>query len=166
MFCQFISWSNWVNSGKFMDNGWTSRQIMAEKEIFYEDLIIIKLYKNMFVQLSISPTARRTSILNAISWNQFCRSIRLKFKAFAFSGEISFFLHFRTVVFSMFHQNLVKTLVNKIENSASELIQLIVSTMKDCTTTLHFKIMLSNNWSIETKRAVFIISRCYRANPT
>ena len=29
-FCQFISWTNWVNSGKFMDNCWISRQVMAD----------------------------------------------------------------------------------------------------------------------------------------
>ena len=29
LFCQFISWTNWVNSGKFMDNCWISCQVMA-----------------------------------------------------------------------------------------------------------------------------------------
>ena len=28
LFCQFISWKNWVNSGKFMDNCWISCQVM------------------------------------------------------------------------------------------------------------------------------------------
>ena len=32
MFCQFISWANWVNSGKFIDNSWISCQIMADME--------------------------------------------------------------------------------------------------------------------------------------
>ena len=30
LFCQFISWTNWVNSGKFMDNCWISCQVMAD----------------------------------------------------------------------------------------------------------------------------------------
>ena len=30
LFCQFISWTNWVNSGKFMDNCWVSCHVMAE----------------------------------------------------------------------------------------------------------------------------------------
>ena len=29
LFFQFISWTNWVNSGKFMDNWWISCQVMA-----------------------------------------------------------------------------------------------------------------------------------------
>ena len=33
LFCQFISWTNWANSGKFMDNCWISRQVMADMEI-------------------------------------------------------------------------------------------------------------------------------------
>ena len=43
LFCQFISWTNWVNSGKFMDNYWVSCQIMADMENFYDDLMIINL---------------------------------------------------------------------------------------------------------------------------
>ena len=30
LFCQFISWTNWVNSRKFMDNCWISCQFMAD----------------------------------------------------------------------------------------------------------------------------------------
>ena len=44
LFCQFISWSNWVNSGKFMDNCWISCQVMADMKKVYNDLIIINLY--------------------------------------------------------------------------------------------------------------------------
>ena len=44
--CQFIRWTNWVNSGKFMDNGWISCQVMADMEKFYDDLIIINLYNS------------------------------------------------------------------------------------------------------------------------
>ena len=43
-FFQFISWTNWVDSGKFMDNCWISCQVMADVEKFYNDLIIINLY--------------------------------------------------------------------------------------------------------------------------
>ena len=45
LFCQFISLTNWVNSGKFMDNCWISSQLMVDMKIFYNDLIIINLYK-------------------------------------------------------------------------------------------------------------------------
>ena len=44
LFCQFISWTNWVNSGKFMDNCWTiSCQVMAYMKNVCIDLIIINL---------------------------------------------------------------------------------------------------------------------------
>ena len=39
LFCQLISWTNWVNSGKFMDNCWISCQVMADMKKIYEDLI-------------------------------------------------------------------------------------------------------------------------------
>ena len=45
VFCQFISWTNWVNSGKFMDNCWISCQVMAGIEKVYDDLIIVNLYR-------------------------------------------------------------------------------------------------------------------------
>ena len=44
LFCQFISWTHWVNSGKFMDNCWISCQVMADMEKLYDDLIITNLY--------------------------------------------------------------------------------------------------------------------------
>ena len=44
LFCQFMSWTNWVNSGKFMDNCWILCQVMADMEKFYGNLIIINLY--------------------------------------------------------------------------------------------------------------------------
>ena len=44
LFCQFISWTNWVNSGKFMDNCWISCQVMADMEKVFDDLIIINLF--------------------------------------------------------------------------------------------------------------------------
>ena len=43
LFCEFISWTNWVNSGKFMDNCWISCQVMADEKKVYKDLIIINL---------------------------------------------------------------------------------------------------------------------------
>ena len=43
LFCQFISWTNWVNSGKFMDNCWISCQVMADMKKVYKDLIIMNL---------------------------------------------------------------------------------------------------------------------------
>ena len=30
LFCQFIRWTNWVNSGRFMENCWTSCQVMVD----------------------------------------------------------------------------------------------------------------------------------------
>ena len=44
LFCQFISWANWINSGKFMDNCWISIQVLADMKKVYNDLIIINLY--------------------------------------------------------------------------------------------------------------------------
>ena len=44
VFCQFISWTNWVNSSKFMDNCWISCQVMADMKKVYDDLMIINLY--------------------------------------------------------------------------------------------------------------------------
>ena len=43
LFCQFISWTNWVNSGKFMNNCWISCQVMADMEKIYNDLMIFNL---------------------------------------------------------------------------------------------------------------------------
>ena len=43
LFCHFISWTNWVNSGKFMDNCWISCQVMADMKKVYNNLIIINL---------------------------------------------------------------------------------------------------------------------------
>ena len=54
LFCQFISWTNWVNSGKFMDNCWISCQVMADMKKVYDDLIIINLYESPFVALLLA----------------------------------------------------------------------------------------------------------------
>ena len=41
LFCQFKSWTNWVNSGKFiLDNCWISCQVMAGMKKKLQDLII------------------------------------------------------------------------------------------------------------------------------
>ena len=48
LFCPFISWTNWINSGKFMDNWWISCQVMADIKKVYDDLIIINLYHECF----------------------------------------------------------------------------------------------------------------------
>ena len=48
LFCLFISWTNRVHSGKFMDNWWISCQLMVDMEHFYDNLIIVNLYmKNL-----------------------------------------------------------------------------------------------------------------------
>ena len=44
LFCHFISWTNWVISGKFMDNCRISCQVMDGMKKVYDDLIIINLY--------------------------------------------------------------------------------------------------------------------------
>ena len=44
LFWQFISWTNWVNSCKYMDNCWISCQVMADMKKVCVDLIIINLY--------------------------------------------------------------------------------------------------------------------------
>ena len=44
LFCQFISWTKWVNSCKFMDNCWISCQVRADMKKVYNNLIIINLY--------------------------------------------------------------------------------------------------------------------------
>ena len=44
LFFQFISWTNLVNSGKFMDNCWIPCQVMDDMKKVYSDLIIINLY--------------------------------------------------------------------------------------------------------------------------
>ena len=43
LFFQFISQTNWVISGKFMDNCWISCQVRADMKEVYNDLIIINL---------------------------------------------------------------------------------------------------------------------------
>ena len=47
LFCQFISWTKFGNSGKSLDNFWISCQVMADMEKFYDDLIIINLYLHL-----------------------------------------------------------------------------------------------------------------------
>ena len=44
LFRQFISWTNWLNSGKSMGNCWISCQVMAGMKKVYDNLIIVNLY--------------------------------------------------------------------------------------------------------------------------
>ena len=44
LYCQLISWTNWVNSGKFMDNCWISCQVMADMKKKCDYIIIINLH--------------------------------------------------------------------------------------------------------------------------
>ena len=57
LFCQFISLTNWVNSGKFMDNCWISYQVMADMRKVYDDLIIINLYQSRVLRVEILCSA-------------------------------------------------------------------------------------------------------------
>ena len=43
LFCQFLTWTDLVNSAKFMDNCWISCQVMADMKKVYDNLIIINL---------------------------------------------------------------------------------------------------------------------------
>ena len=52
---QFISSTNRVNSGKFMDNCWISCQIMAGMKKVYKDLIIINLYQLVQIKTAFVP---------------------------------------------------------------------------------------------------------------
>ena len=63
LFCQFISWTNWVNAGKFMGNCWISCQVMADMEKVYENLIIINLYNIKYWQSMIRTHNIVTSLL-------------------------------------------------------------------------------------------------------
>ena len=48
LFFQFISWTNWVNSGKYMDNCWISCQVIADIKKVYNNLIIFNLLLLIF----------------------------------------------------------------------------------------------------------------------
>ena len=69
LFFQFISWTNWVNSGKFMDNCWISCQVMSDMEKIYDDLIIINLYQNVFRSIDFF------SIRNQGKWRPLSKKI-------------------------------------------------------------------------------------------
>ena len=70
---ELISWTNWVNSGKFVDNCWISCQVMADMKQVYDDLIIINLYEyhkcrilltwsnNQFETTTTNPNFRHSS---------------------------------------------------------------------------------------------------------
>ena len=80
LFCQFISWTNWVNSGKFMDSCWISCQVMADMKKVFDDLIINNLY-------------RVSSVLRLTNWVLFHPD---NFKIWQ-SIAVSAFLNFSTV---------------------------------------------------------------------
>ena len=69
----FVSWTNWVNSGKFMDNCWTiSCQAMAYIKKVYIDLIIINLYSEIWVYWSNTRKALEWSTYSAVRWLEIC----------------------------------------------------------------------------------------------
>ena len=88
LFCQFISWTNWVNSGKFMDNCWISCRVMAGMNKVYDHLTIIKLYKLLFFHplfLNSHNTIRTLfsfSILNFIFLWEHSQSMLTRFWLF------------------------------------------------------------------------------------
>ena len=53
LFCQFISWKNWVYSGRFIDNCWISCQIMDNMKKVYDNRIIINMDQG-FIWLLLS----------------------------------------------------------------------------------------------------------------
>ena len=59
LFCQFISWTNLVNSGKFMDNCWTLRQVMGDMKKVYNHLIVINLCKLYCIRNMRNATSER-----------------------------------------------------------------------------------------------------------
>ena len=66
LFCQFISWTNWVNSGRFMDNCWISCQVMADMKKAYNNLIIINLYARFISSLRDQKSTKFEK--RSISW--------------------------------------------------------------------------------------------------
>ena len=71
LFCQFISWTNWINSGKSMEKCWISCQAMADKKKKYNDLIIINLY-NFFSFGSYPRPAEVTKPFRYLSMSPNC----------------------------------------------------------------------------------------------
>ena len=68
LFCKFISWTNWVKSGKFMKNCSISCQVMTDMKKVYDNLIIINLYNYVNVpkcqwQLNANNTKGMTMII-------------------------------------------------------------------------------------------------------
>ena len=113
LFCQFISWTNWVDSGKIMDNCWISCQVIADMKKVYDDLIIINLYifytfdffsytpcyLNIFYQdifISGSPYRRRTIQLGISEhtfnlhrpWGRVIRNSSFRFRFLSGSNKV------------------------------------------------------------------------------
>ena len=59
LFRQFISWTEFGNSGKSSDNFWMSYQVMANMEKFYGDLIIINLYQSNYMSFSLFQVPKK-----------------------------------------------------------------------------------------------------------
>ena len=78
LLCQFISWTNWVNYGKFMENCCISCQVIADMEKIYDDLIIINLYQSQKFYLTFWP--QKTEICLLMLWDSASFEI-LKFDA-------------------------------------------------------------------------------------
>ena len=62
LFCQFISWTNWVNSDKFMDKLLNIMSSYGWYEKVYGNLIIINLYKKIHTGVTIKFLAFSLSI--------------------------------------------------------------------------------------------------------
>ena len=73
LICQFIIWTNWVNSGKFMANCWIScHGWYADMEKNYDDLIIINLYtKHRFFLTKNSLALCLHWIVTSMSFSNF-----------------------------------------------------------------------------------------------
>ena len=85
LFCQFINWTNWVNSGKFMDNCWISCQVMADMKKVYDDLTIINLYylsKQFLIQRAHYIVYSKIQWLRNCSWFESEPHVCLKFRYF------------------------------------------------------------------------------------
>ena len=140
MFCQFISWTNWVNSGKFMDNCWISCQVMADMKKVCDDLIIINLYLcdfmsgaslNFFLYEFCEISSYQTSFLFPLFSVQRKMTLRTKAIKKSFLGVayllFPFFPNFLKTFFACFLllAHIVLCVVKKIAPS-------IVITYKSC----------------------------------
>ena len=61
LFCQFRSWTNWVNFSKFMDNCWISCQVTADMKKVYDHLIVINLQAEIPFSFGLHRTLQKPS---------------------------------------------------------------------------------------------------------